>query len=151
MLEPISAVVGIIAATLKTWEKIDDAIKKVANAKLNLDHWEFAIELLRNTHEVINERILAHPASSTSEAKLYEAITHHVKKIQRDLNIMEGKMPKTGRSWPGQSRLWLAFVMEIRNDKELGRRLDSNIILMSHTMSVLQLYVYLLITFLAAP
>ncbi|KAK7416881.1 hypothetical protein QQX98_004939 [Neonectria punicea] len=150
MAEPASAIIALIAVSVKTCKVLESAISAIKNAPAIVEHWTATVRLLQASLEQLGEILEKRRGSggsgpSTVETKHHEAIKRQIELFQRDLDRLQRKIPKADLlKTPLRSAIpkfkakaVLALKNELEKDDSLFARVNQHVLVLQLSVSLL--------------
>lgn len=149
MAEPASAVIALIAVSVKTCKILEAAISAIKDAPTIVKHWRTTGRTLQASlvqlEDVLKRRIGA--PLPAAETELHEALKDQLESFQRDLDRLQNKIPEVGPSRIShrspisrfRDNAFLALRNELQRDESLFARLNQHVSMLQLSVSLLSL------------
>ncbi|KAK7429140.1 hypothetical protein QQZ08_004355 [Neonectria magnoliae] len=150
MAEPASAIIALIAVSVKTCKVLESAVSAIKHAPTIVDHWTTTVCLLQASLQQLGEilerrRRSGGLGSSKVETKHHEAIKCQIELFQRDLERLQRKIPKADllkiplrSAIPKfKAKAVLALKNELERDDGLFARVNQHVLVLQLSVSLL--------------
>lgn len=152
MAEPVSAVVGLITAGLKTWNVLEAFIRAIQDAPIDIEHWHAVTDLLTICCSQMEDKVrdLTNMPLTRSEIAYVVSVRRYLDAFKNDLRKLMDGLPDAETFRAGNAnvikRTITAFKYNITTDNRLIVRVERAIKIFNISAKCLKSYVLVLLS-----